>query len=122
MTDRPAPFSLRLTREERARLERDAGSLAVGAYIRARLFDPDVPQPRRQSRSPIKDHQALAQVLGLLGQLRIANNLNQIAKAAHLGTLPVGPELDADLQAALVHVRAIRQLLITALNLSDAAP
>ncbi len=34
----PPPFSLRLSFEERARLERDAGDMPLGAYIRERLF------------------------------------------------------------------------------------
>ena len=31
------PFSLRLTFEERAKLERDAAGMALGAYMRSRL-------------------------------------------------------------------------------------
>ena len=33
------PFSLRLTVEERSRLDQDAGNVPLGAYIRSRLFD-----------------------------------------------------------------------------------
>ena len=44
----PPPFSLRLTFEERARLERDAGDMPLGAYIRSRLFD----QPAGDRRKP----------------------------------------------------------------------
>lgn len=39
---RPSPLSVRLTDEERARLERDAGSMSLNAYIRERLFGEDV--------------------------------------------------------------------------------
>jgi len=35
----PPPFSLRLTFEERAQLEREAGDMPLGAYIRSRLFN-----------------------------------------------------------------------------------
>ena len=76
------PFSLRLTFEERAKLERDAAGMALGAYIRSRLLDPETVAPRKRGKFPVKDHQALAQLLGLLGQSRLANNVNQLAKAA----------------------------------------
>lgn len=33
------PFSLRLTFEERAKLEKEAGSKPLGAYIRSKLFN-----------------------------------------------------------------------------------
>lgn len=34
----PAPFSIRFTDEERAWLEKDAGTLSLAAYIRLKLF------------------------------------------------------------------------------------
>lgn len=79
------PFSLRLTFEERAKLERDAAGMALGAYIRSRLLDPETVAPRKCGKFPVKDHQALAQLLGLLGQSRLANNVNQLARAANTG-------------------------------------
>lgn len=118
-TDRPATFTLRLSPEDRARLERDAGGLSLGAYIRWRVFDPDSPRPRHRGRFPVADHQALARVLSALGQSNIANNLNQLARAAHTGALPVTPEVEADLQDALRHIKAMRDMLIAALDLSD---
>lgn len=84
---RPAPLSLRLTPEDRERLESDAVGMSLGAYIRWRLFDPDRPPPRHRGKAPVKDHQALSAVLGQLGQSRIASNLNQLAKAANAGAL-----------------------------------
>ena len=44
------PFSLRLTVEERSRLEYDAGDQPIGAYIRSKLFDDAQPRPRRRRR------------------------------------------------------------------------
>ena len=38
----PNPFSLRLTFDERATLEQDATGMALGAYVRERLFGDDV--------------------------------------------------------------------------------
>lgn len=115
--DRPTPFSLRLTFEERAKLERDAAGMALGAYIRSRLLDSDLVAPRKRGKFPVKDHQALAQLLGLLGQSRLANNVNQLARAADTGSLPVTPDVESALLSAVGDVSEMRQLLIQALNI-----
>ena len=67
-------------------------------------------------RGPIKDGEALGQVLGLLGQSRLSNNLNQLAKAANLGALPVLKETEDDIRAACADVRDMRLLLLRALG------
>jgi hypothetical protein len=76
----PSPFSLRLTFEERARLEQAAAGLSLGAYIRQRLFDGNAAPRRTRGKHPVKDHEALGRVLAELGRSRIANNLNQLAR------------------------------------------
>lgn len=72
----PSPFSLRLSFEERAQLERDAAGLSLSAYVRERIFDGSKTTPRRRGKFPVKDQKALASVLAMLGQSRLANNLN----------------------------------------------
>ncbi len=109
--------SLRMTFEEKARLQRDAVGMDVSSYIRWRLFDIDTPPPRRRGKTPVKDQQALAQVLGLLGQSRLSSNLNQLARSANTGSLPVTPDTEAALLEAVAEIREIRRLLIEALNL-----
>ena len=86
------PFSLRLSFDERAQLEAQAGNMALGAYIRERLLGD--PAPRKKRRNPVKDETALAQLLGELSRSNIANNLNQLAKAAHSGSLDVTPDTE----------------------------
>lgn len=114
----PPPFSLRLTFEERARLEREAGDTPLGAYIRSRLFDhPETNRRPRQNKRPVKDSQAIASVLGELGKSRIANNLNQLAKAANSGSLPLTPETEKSLQEACSGVQWLRTTLMQALGL-----
>lgn len=113
----PPPFSLRLTADERARLERDAGTMAIGAYIRSRIFDAGTIRRLTGQKRPVKDHQVLAQVLGKLGNAHLANNLNQLAKAANCGALPVSPETEEALRQACDEVRAMRQMLMRALGL-----
>jgi hypothetical protein len=116
----PPPFSIRLTEEERARLRHEAGDLAMSAYIRQKLLG-DAVTPRRAHQlrrrpAPSVDQALLGQALGTLGQSRIASNLNQIAKAANSGALPVSPELKDELNAACEAVRAMRAALMAAMG------
>lgn len=109
--------SLRLTFEEKARLQQDAAGMPVSEYMRWRLFDPNNPPPRRRGKNPVKDHKALAQALGLLGQSRISSNLNQLARSANTGSLPFTPDTEVALLEAVAEIHEIRRLLIEALNL-----
>lgn len=118
-SDAPATFTLRLTPEDRERLVRDSAGMSMGAYIRWRVFDPDRPPPRRRGKFPVKDHQALSQVLAALGQARIASNLNQLAAAAHVGALPVTPDIEAKLREAVRDIAAMRKMPVDALDLSE---
>lgn len=113
--------SLRLTFADKARLQQDAAGMAVSDYMRWRLFDPNNPPPRRRSKAPVKDYQALAKVLGLLGQSRLSSNLNQLARSANTGSLPVTPDTESALIAAVADVQEIRRLLLEALNI-DGGP
>lgn len=116
---RPAPFSLRLTFEERAQLEKDAEGTSLSAYIKWRLFDPDRPRPKKRGKVPVKDHKILAALIAKLGKSRLSQNINQLAKAVHTGSLPVTPETEADLQKASKDIADIRLLLIEALGLKE---
>jgi len=114
----PRPFSVRLSLAERQRLEREAGSRPLGAYIRERLLGADTEQ-RKISRKPKVDEQSIAQLLAALGRLRLSQNLNQIAKAAHMGALPVTKDLTRELHEACADVKAMRADLIAALGLKE---
>lgn len=116
--DAPAPFSLRLTFEERASLEQAAGDMPLGAYIRGQIFEGKQTRQRRRYKRPVKDHQALGQLLGALGESRLANNLNQLAKSANTGSLPVTPETEKALREACAEIHQMRSLLMRALGFS----
>lgn len=118
---RPAPLSVRLSPENRARLERDAAGMSLGSYIHWRLFEPDTPLPRSRGKNPVKDHIALSKALAALGQSRIFSNLNQIARAIHTGVIVVTPEVEAELIEAIRHVRTIRKDLVEALGLEGSS-
>ena len=122
---RPAPFSMRFTDEERARLDYERGVLSLAAHIRLKLFTAPNKQSAERKRlarkrfSPSADLTALSHMLGGLGQSRLASNLNQIAKAANMGALPVSPELEEELFEACAEIRAMRVDLIKALGVKS---
>lgn len=116
-----APFSLRLSADERSRLISEAAGAPLGTYIRAKVLGGVPPVRMRRSGLAIEDRKTLAQLVALLGRSRIANNLNQLAHAAHIGALPLDPETLADLVEALEAVRQMRRLLIASLGLKPEA-
>lgn len=113
---KPAPFSLRLSFDERGILEHDAAGQALGAYIRERLFGEDVTPRTTRGKFPVKDQAALGRVLGALGASRLSANLNQLAKAVNTGSLPVTPETEEELRKACAAVIAMRQDILSALG------
>ena len=111
-----APLSIRFTDSEKARLKDLAGAQPLGQYIRDRVLDGSS-AARTRVQAPLKDAEPLGHLLGLLGQSRMASNLNQIAKAANQGSLPVTHELEADLKKACDEVSEMRLLLLKALGI-----
>ena len=59
----------------------------------------------------------MAQGLAFLGNSRLASNLNQLAKLANTGALPMTPETEAELAAALLAVQELRRLFLSALGM-----
>lgn len=116
---RVAPFSLRLTDEERQKLDAQAGAMPKGAYIKSVVFADEAPKYRSRRKAPVAEQQLLAEVLARLGQTRHANNLNQIAKHLNQGTLVVDDELAADLNAAIADVAWMRAKLMEALGVQS---
>jgi hypothetical protein len=110
------PFSPRLSAEERAKLEQAAAGMPLGTYIKAKLFDGDLTPRRVRSATPVKDHAALAHVLGMIGNMRLASNLNQLARSANLGMLPVSPDVEEELTATCAAILAIKAELMRALG------
>lgn len=114
---RPAPFSLRLSEAERARLAVEAAGAPLGAYIKAKVLG-DAPVKRlRRTGLSIQDREALARVLALLGNSEIPNQLAQLSFYAEIGSLPITPEIQSQLSAALSDVQEMRALLLRALGM-----
>jgi len=116
---RPAPFSLRLSFEEKQKLIEDAGRQSISAYIKSRLFDPDMPAKQARGLNPVKDQKALAQLLGMLGSSRIAKNLDELADAARVGALPINEDTEKAIKRACDDVRIMRRFLLAALGIRE---
>jgi len=111
-------ITLRLTEEENAKLRQLCEGMTVSAYIRQRLFGEDTARRKRRSYVPVKDQATMAQLLGLLGDSRIANNLNQLAFHANTGTLLIDDQTTNQINEAYAHVLTMRAELVKALGLS----
>ena len=73
---------------------------------------------KTRGRQPVKDHEALGRVLGALGESRLSQDLNQLAKAVNTGSSPVMRETERDLIEACAAVALIRAELMRALGAS----
>ncbi len=111
-----SPVTLRLTPEERQKLEELADGMTLSAYIRACIFAKESKRRKRRPRNVVEDKKAVAEALALLGQSRIASNLNQLAYHANIGVLIVSDEEKAQIAEANAHLLAIRTLLMQALG------
>ena len=116
---RTAPFSLRLSDEERDELVAKAGGMALATYIKSVVFDDAAPTYRKRRKPPVAEQQLLAEILARLGSSRTASNLNQIAKHLNQGTLVVDEDLEADLLCAVAEVAWMRVKLMEALGVSS---
>lgn len=112
----PPPFSLRLTPAEREELEKLADGRPLGQFLKeAALFYGDKLPPSRKL-SP-EDRKLLAQVLGTLGQSRLSSNINQLARAANSGSLPVNEDVIKRLNESASTIFWMRNNLIQALKI-----
>lgn len=111
-----APFSIRLTAEERSLLYEQAGERPLGTYIRSRILGEHA-QKRRKTRKPSPDHKKLALILSELGSSRLASNMNQLARAANIGVIDTSDQVIDELQQACQAISDMREMLIAALGL-----
>lgn len=112
---RPAPFSIRLSVDERAEIVRraDAAGLSIGGYWKSAVFN--LPPPRKSHR-PSVDRVELAKLLGQLG--RVGNNINQLARTLNMeGSVEI-PELTE----ALKELTDMREAVMIALGYQETTP
>lgn len=117
---RPSPFTVRLSELERAYLEKKAGDMSLGTYVRQVLlgdFEQRETQSRRKLHKPSVNDQKVSALLAGLGQSRIPSNLNQLARAANCGTLGTNADVEKQLEEACTAILAMREALFIALGL-----
>jgi len=105
-------FGIRLTDDERAVLEARAGNEHVSTWARDVLLGSQA-KKRRKSRKPKVSDKNLALVMALLGDQRIASNLNQLARHANMGTLDFDDEVLEQIQDACAAMIAVRNYLLS---------
>jgi len=119
-TTRDCPrVTLRFSPDDYVHLKQLADGMALATYIRAKALGEVLPRRKPRSKASITDKQTLAQILGLLGQSRISNNLNQLAHHANIGSLEMDKDTQAQISEAYDHVLFLRNSLIAALGLRE---
>ncbi|MEP2890930.1 plasmid mobilization protein [Tateyamaria sp.] len=111
-----SPVTLRLTEDERVRLEEMAVGMTLSAYIRACVFSEEDKRRKRRPKDAVADKKALAECLALLGHSRMASNLNQLAYQANVGALIADDEVKGQITESYEAIKEMRALLIAALK------
>ena len=112
---RPAPFSIRLSQADRARLAVEAAGAPLGAYMKAKLLGE--PIRARRTGLAIRDQQVLAQLVAHLGKSGALVTISELYELAQAGALPFTPETEDALLMALADITEMRRLLLRALGL-----
>ena len=107
--------TVRFTQDEHTQVKRDARGTNLSAHIRSCVLI----RGGLRKNMPAKDREAIAQILGQLGQSRIANNLNQIAHHANCGSLLLDEKTEQEINIACAHIAWMRIKLIEALGLKS---
>lgn len=97
-------------------MEELAGDTSLSAYVRACVFADDAKLRQTRPKDIVEDKKEAAEALALLGQSRIASNLNQLAYHANIGALIFGEAEKEDIAEANAHLATIRSLLMDALG------
>ena len=114
------PFSMRLSAQERARLDVLAGDMTTAAYVRSRLFDTPSPRSRKIRRFDV-NQSLLKKLVRQLGRQHISSRLHRILNAIDDGDLEVDDKLELELRYLCSELRHLRRNIRKALGdeLSD---
>ncbi|MGJ8572298.1 MAG: plasmid mobilization protein [Hoeflea sp.] len=112
-------ITMRLTDNELERLKKASAGTSISAYVRKMLFGKDVSLRKTRSRVTVEDEIVLAQVLGKLGESRMANNLNQLAHQANCGSLLIDESTEEEIKLACAQIAWMRVKLIEALGIKN---
>lgn len=109
------PFSMRLSVEERARLDALAGDMTTSAYVRSRLFDTPSPRSRKIRRFDV-NQSLLKKLVRQLGRQHISSRLHRILNAIDDGDLEVDDKLELELRYLCSELRHLRRRIRKAIG------
>lgn len=113
---RMAPLSVRLSKQHREQLERDAVGMSLNAYVLSKLFDDPV-KPKRRRKEPTQKDKVIARALRQLSQAGLVTYLlNQIA-AIEENRLQLPKHEEKQLRKAYANCCNLRRDLIKAMGL-----
>ncbi|TPW25838.1 plasmid mobilization protein [Pararhizobium mangrovi] len=116
-TTRDCPrVTIRFSSDDFERLQSLADGMTLSVYIRAKALGEELKRRKQRSSASVADKAAVAEILGLLGESRIANNLNQLAYHANVGTLTIDDEARFQIDEAYRTIFGMRTLLLKALG------
>ena len=119
---KPKNLTLRLSPEQRTQLEREAAGMGLSAYVRHKVFADAATPHRTRGKFPVKDHVALAQILGRLGQSELAQAIGGLLLAVEEQRLHLSEDQDHLLHSISDDVAFIRTSLLKALGLKADSP
>ena len=111
---RLAPLSIRLNERERAQLEKAAGDMPLGRFIKQQVF---YGTPKASKAEVVDRYEMLARLLAALGETDAFANLDSIAKAVECGDVQLSAEQLEQIGATCLLVLEMRNDLIRALGL-----
>lgn len=113
---RMAPLSVRLSKEQRTQLERDAVGMSLNAYVISKLFDDPV-KPKRRRKEPTQKDKAIARTLRQLSQAGLVGYLLSQIEAIEERRLQLPENTEQQLRQAYTDCCSLRRDLIEALGL-----
>ncbi|MBO6549307.1 MAG: hypothetical protein JJ964_06765 [Rhizobiales bacterium] len=113
---RMAPLSVRLSKEQRVQLERDAVGMSLNAYVISKLFD-NPTKPKRRCKEPTQKDKAIARALRQLSQAGLVGYLLSQIEAIEENHLSLPEDEEEQLRQAYTDCCSLRRDLIEALGL-----
>jgi len=115
----PSPISIYFNWGQLDELDEMRQGQKRGTFIKEALFSAGKRLTKRYAET---DRVLIAKVLAALGKSRISSNINQLAKAANSGSLPVNDEVQKALLDACVTIEWMKITMIEAMGVKPQRP
>jgi len=115
----PPIYSIRFSWPQRAELDRLTQGQSWAAYIKGVVFSGKL---AHRAKKGSYDYKTLAKLLAALGKSRIASNINQLARAANSGSLPVNEDVVKALMEATRAIEWMKRTLIKGMRIKPPEP